>query len=308
MSWNEADPEVARSVDRLVTLAGDSLWGIVFFGSRLVRTSPDSRSAADLFVIVRDYREFYRRFAPAASVRGAGTLTFLNRWLAPNILSYRPGDDSAVCKLFVVDRRGFARGTGPRAKDHFFRGRLSQRVEVVRAADDEARLELENGIDEARRSTLGWALLECPPELDVLTYCERMLSRSYRGEIRPESPERVREVFHAQRDFWVATYGPILGSSADLAPEGDRFRIVGPLTASRSLRWNLYFRRSRVRATLRWSKYMLTFDGWLDYIVGKVERRTGQTVELTDRERKWPLVFLWPKAWRVLRGREVSPR
>jgi hypothetical protein len=295
------DSEVARSVEHLTRLAGDSLWGILFFGSRLIQSSPSSRSAADLFVIVRDYGEFYERFAAAASVRSAATLTLLNRWLPPNILSLRVDPETAGAKLFVMDRRGFSRAAGARSRDHFCRGRLSQTVEVVYAASEEARRGLESAVEDARRSTLDWAVLECPSSFDVLTYCERMLSRSYRAEIRPESPGRVQEVFSVQREFWIETYTPILDAGRELAVEGDRWRLVQRPSWARRARWSWYFRVSRLRATLRWSKYVLTFDGWLDYIVRKVEHRTGQTIELTPLERRWPLLTLWPKAWRVLR-------
>ena len=66
------------------------------------------------------------------------------------------------------------------------------------------------------------------------------------------------------------------------------------------MRW--YFLRSKVRATLRWLQHVFTFDDWLSYIQRKVERRTGRRVELTSLERKYPLIFLWPKAFRVLRS------
>jgi hypothetical protein len=298
------DPDVARLVDHLVRAAGDSVWGVLFFGSRLVGTSPGPHSAADLFVIVRDYGEFYRRFVPSssASARHPRTLARLNRFLPPNILSLKPDPDAAGAKLFVIDRGGFARATGPRAKDHFCRGRLSQTVAVVWTASDEARRELETRVHDARRSTVDWAVLECPPSFDVLTYCERMLARSYRAEIRPESASRVREVFSAQREFWARTYPPILDASPDLAARGDRWQLVRRPSRARQLRWSWYFRVSRARATLRWSKYVLTFEGWLDYIVRKVELRTGQTIELTPLDRRWPLLTLWPTAWRVLRN------
>ena len=53
---------------------------------------------------------------------------------------------------------------------------------------------------------------------------------------------------------------------------------------------------------MRWFKYMLTFDDWLDYIVRKIERRSGQRVELTRAERRFPIIFLWPKAFRLIRA------
>jgi hypothetical protein len=59
-----------------------------------------------------------------------------------------------------------------------------------------------------------------------------------------------------------------------------------------------------VRATARWGKHVLSFEGWLDYIVRKVSRHSGQAIELTPRERRWPLVFLWGRALRYLRQKD----
>jgi len=58
---------------------------------------------------------------------------------------------------------------------------------------------------------------------------------------------------------------------------------------------------SKIRNTLRWPKYALLYDGWLDYVLLKIERRSGERITLTPLERRWPLVFLWPRAvWWVL--------
>jgi hypothetical protein len=65
----------------------------------------------------------------------------------------------------------------------------------------------------------------------------------------------------------------------------------------------MYFRRSKLRATARWVKYVALYDDWLEYILQKVARRSGMAFELSERERRWPLIFLWPKAFRFLRSR-----
>jgi hypothetical protein len=62
-----------------------------------------------------------------------------------------------------------------------------------------------------------------------------------------------------------------------------------------------YFARSKTRATLRWGKHIATFEDWPFYIVRKLERRAGLRVEVTEREKRWPFVFLWPKLFAVLR-------
>ena len=55
------------------------------------------------------------------------------------------------------------------------------------------------------------------------------------------------------------------------------------------------------RATARWAKHVVSFEGWLDYIVRKASRHTGQPIELPPRERRWPLLFLWGRVFRYLR-------
>ena len=38
----------------------------------------------------------------------------------------------------------------------------------------------------------------------------------------------------------------------------------------------------------------------MDYIIKKIQRRAGFGVEVEERERRWPVLFLWPKLFRVL--------
>jgi hypothetical protein len=74
--------------------------------------------------------------------------------------------------------------------------------------------------------------------------------------------------------------------------------------ASERRRLRAYFAWSRVRATSRWAKHVVTFEGWLDYLLKKAERHTGQQIVLTPRERRLPLVFLWPRLVRYLRHKD----
>ena len=46
-----------------------------------------------------------------------------------------------------------------------------------------------------------------------------------------------------------------------------------------------------------------TFDDWVPYILWKVERHSGEPVEVTDRQRRHPLIFGWPVLFRLLRRR-----
>ena len=68
-----------------------------------------------------------------------------------------------------------------------------------------------------------------------------------------------------------------------------------------------YFAWSLVRATLRWPKYVLSVPGWLDYVLRKVERRTGHRIQPTAAERRLPLLLLWGKFYRFWRARDRPP-
>ena len=89
----------------------------------------------------------------------------------------------------------------------------------------------------------------------------------------------------------------------ELAFEAGAYRFTRAPEARQRRQVRRYFLRSKLRATARWLKHVVTFDNWLDYIAHKVERRTGMRVEITPWERRLPYLLLWPKVVRVLRAR-----
>jgi hypothetical protein len=304
---DQVPPEVRDIVDLLRDACGRNLVGVIFFGSRLLGTSPGEGSAADLFVVVENYLRFYESVGSRLPTsRHSGIMAALNRVLPPNIIYVNdPGGLRAGAKCFVVTEGDLAHGLSADARDHFFRGRLSQRVHIVHARSGKDRVAMERRIEAARYLTLDWVPMFLGETFSVLEYCQRMLEVSYAGEIRPEARSRVAEVFGAQSSFFRLAYDRVLHEAVaegDLVAEGDRYRLAK--RPSRRARWRVghFFRRSKFRATMRWFKYMLTFDDWLDYIVRKIERRSGVRIELTKSERRFPIIFLWPKALRVIRA------
>ncbi len=304
---DQVPPEVRDIVDLLSEACGRNLVGVVFFGSRLLGTSPGEGSAADLFVVVENYLRFYESIGSRLPTsRHSGIMAALNRVLPPNIIYLNdPGGLRAGAKCFIVTEGDLAHEMSADAKDHFFRGRLSQRVHIVYARSTKDRIAMERRIEAARYLTLDWVPLFLEKTFNVMEYCQRMLEVSYAGEIRPEARSRVLEVYNAQSSFFRLAYERVLQGAVaegDMAVEDDRYRLVKRPTRRHRWRVGHFFRRSKFRATLRWFKYMLTFDDWLDYIVRKIERRSGVRIELTKSERRFPIIFLWPKALRVIRA------
>lgn len=310
-------PGERHLTEALLQATDGRMRSVLLFGSRLVGASPDPYSAFDFVVVVEDYEDFYRRLVQAGHhPRSPRTLAALARVLPPNIVPFTPGrrggrdgshsPEGPVAKCMIYSRAHLARALGPRARDHFLKGRMMQRVAILHARTGQDRREVEQLLSAARLEAPRWVAPWLEGSFTPADFARRMLQVSYGGEVRPESRDRVEEVFEVQREWMEATYGEVLSEQVRrgaLVREADgRYRLVRPPGRLARLGTRLYFMRSKVRATLRWGKHVLTFPDWLGYIQRKVERRTGQRVELTARERKYPLIFLWPKVFRVLRS------
>lgn len=305
-------PEIRGLVDALVASGGGAVRAVVLFGSQLVRASPDLHSAWDLVVVVDRYGPFHRALVAAGHHRRpAWLLSALGRVLPPNITAFQGEEGGALAKCAIVSAPDFVRALGPRARDHFLKGRMVQQVAPIwtRSAADS------DWVDEclaaARRDVLRWAGPYLEEPFTGAGLAHRMLQVSYAGELRPERSDRVEAVFQAQRAYLTLTFETMLEEAerrgrVRSVGEG-RFVLVPPPGPGDRLRTSLYFAWSKVRATLRWGKHILTFNDWLTYIQKKVERRTGLEIEVSTWERRLPLLLLWPKVFRVLTaGRTTS--
>jgi hypothetical protein len=307
--------EAARA---LSALAPESVSGVVFFGSQRTKASPDQHSAWDFFVVVDAYRPFYDALGRASRVRRPPSLlAALNARLPPSQISLRLPDGRGGelhSKCTIMSLAHLKRETSSHRCDHFTMGRLFQPAEVLFARDDAAAGALLEALAASAAGTFTWGRPFLPARFDTETYLRTLLRMSMTREIRPEPTERRADALHeAQRDEQVPVYAALLEGLArdgEVVAEGAPivFTLARPVGLLERFRVGLYFRVSMVRATLRWFKYILTFDDWLDYIARKAERHTGQKIELTPRERAHPLLFLWPRLLRYLRQKDDGPR
>lgn len=305
----DALPGEARALASLLAReAGGSVRSVLLYGSHLLNASPDRHSAFDLVVVVEAYAPFYRALRAAGQLqRPPGLFVALAGVLPPNVIAFTPDEGrGGMAKCVVVSRAHLEAALGPRPPDHFLLGRLVQRVGLAWAAGDEERLWLEARLGEARGRVLDWMAPYLQGAFDAEALGRRLMEVCYRGEIRPEAANRAKVIFEAQREHFREVLEPGLERAAEagtLVRVEDGYRLARPVGSGRRLYWRWHFLRSKLRATARWAKYVLTFDNWLPYISRKVERRTGRPVELTRLERRLPLIFLWPRVIRVLLSR-----
>lgn len=308
-------PRAKRLTETLARGFGPATVALLHYGSHATSSDARPESAHDFLAIVDNYGSAYRSLAATVGTHySAFRGSTLNRFLAPNVIAVADSSASPplLAKVAVFSRADFCRASSLDAPDHFVLGRLFQPVGLAWARDAASRAVVERCVLQARAASFWWGRPYLPNQFDVETYCRVVLSTSFGAEIRPEHMDRVAALLDAQRTTilpmyaallaWLAREGGVLEQTeteagravfADRRPPGrwDRFRS------------SVYFRRSKLRATLRWVKYIALYENWLEYVLQKVARRSGVAIELSPRERRWPLIFLWPKAIRFLRSR-----
>lgn len=290
---------------------GSSAVAVIHYGSRAQGRQTSADSAYDFFVVVDRYREAYRSLATSVitsySARAAAWLAHV---LAPNVVAINQPHDGGVrrAKCCVISLVDLQRACMPHPPDHFVRGRMLQGVLLTWARDVESGAAVRRAVADARASTFTWGRPWLSARFTVDDYAHAVLRRSLAGEIRPESGDHARALVDAQRDILHAIYTPLLSSLASqgaltLEADGRTYRLTTRPGRLESMQLRLFFHRSKARATARLLKHVVLYDGWLDYILRKIERSGGTPIVLTDRERRWPLIFLWPKVFHYLRTR-----
>jgi hypothetical protein len=276
-------PELARPERGVsaVLLYGSCLWPSV----RRADSEPD-------FLVVAE---------PAAWHRALGG-RLLGAWLPPSVHRLRAGERCA--KLSLISPAQLERATSPAAADAHVAGRLTKRVALVWARDPAARAALVDALLAALRLLSSLVLAELGERFPLDAFVAALLSVSYRAERRMLEPGKIDALFAAERAYYrgiARALLPALGA----APDGDDSFVRAAAPARPPAEVAAWLRRSRRRALLRWPKYLLTFDGWLDYALAKLAR-AGAPIGLSDRQRRHPLLLGWPALYRLFRDRVIQ--
>jgi hypothetical protein len=268
---------------------------ILLYGSVLWNATRDKTSQPDFIVVVDSLRAWYPRLRD----RVWGSV------LPPAVHCVRQG--AALAKVSVVTARQLASQTASTAKDLHLAGRLSKRVALVWSRDPQARQRI---VDAKRAALMTVARLtlsrfDGPFALD--DFLLSLLGLSYESEVRIVEPGKLAALLDVEREHYRAVGSALLGALGatpiDLSPT-PRFNVPASVAAARA-ELQRCLRRSRRRAYLRWPKYLLTYDGWLDYLLEKLAR-TGNQVSLTERQRRHPLIFALPVLYRMMRTKRVG--
>jgi len=299
----EADHLVAAVRER----HGRSVAGVLLYGSCL-RSGDLTDGLVDLYVIVDDYRTAYK---------GRGSRV-ANRLLPPNVFYLERGLEPAGGRG-PGREDGAGRGDGRHGAEpvvlrakyavlslaHLVRGcrdwfhpylwaRFAQPARLLYARDEGAARAITRGLAEAPLRFLAEThpLLAGQGAFDPATLWRAGLARTYASELRAE---------RGRANHLARMLGPELERLTELAAPGvdglepagpGRFRSSAGRADLRSARrrWRLRRVQGRLLSVLRLVKAAWTFEGGIDYLAWKLERHTGERVEVTPLLRRHPIV------------------
>jgi hypothetical protein len=299
MTASPDHPALIHLVDRLKSRHGDCVAAILMYGSCL-RSGDPYDGLVDLYLIVDDYR-----------CANPGLFKALWNWLLPPNVFYAEfahGQRTVRCKYAIVSMTDFRKGTSRRWFHSYLWGRFSQPTAIAYCRAAAVREEITASLAQSVLTFLNRVLPSLPYAGTVLSIWSGGLLLSYRAELRVESPARSHELTLANRDYYqqvTRVAAPALDYLCDISgpPLELQYHTQIPLLRRRAgrLEWSLRTAQGKFLSVARLFKALFTFDGGLDYIAWKLERHSGVAIQVPDKVRRYPLIFMWGFFWGLYR-------
>ncbi len=298
-----AESPSSRALDLLVTFLlrrhGGAVNAVLYYGS-CMRAKDPFAGIVDLYLITDSYGAVYQSKFRA----------FLNWVLPPNVF-YKEmpvGDRTLRVKYNVLSTADLRRGLSSRSMHSYFWGRFTQPIEILWCRDETTKKNMEECLLIAAKTFLERVLPAVEDSGSVIDLWAKGLRLSYAAELRTETPGRAQELVDHALDHYVSLsmkVAPSLRYPLTITGTGETAQYIATIPDSRRLvgRWAWVVRRvqGKVLSVARLLKALFTFDGGLDYVAWKLERHSGQPIEIPDRVRRYPLIFVWGLLWKLYR-------
>ena len=297
-SSDSSDP-LQAIIDQIQTRYGPGLQAIVFYGSCL-RSGDVRDGLIDLYVVVDGYRSAYRN----------ALLAFLNKLLPPNVFYMTcPDEDRTIrAKYAVLSMTDFKRSTTMGWFHSYFWGRFCQPVRIVWSQNKQVEQEIHEACGQAVLTFLTRVLPILPAEFNTRLLWEVGLGLSYQAELRAERANAATRLFESAAGYYerltalALKHVPypltVLNQNSLFSY---RAHIPNGMRRQCRLAWIIRRIQGKILSCLRLMKAFLTFQGGVDYILWKIQRHSGITIEVTPRLRRYPLLVGWIVFWRLYR-------
>jgi hypothetical protein len=207
-------------------------------------------------------------------------------------------------KYSVVSLDHFCDLVAPQTFHSYFWARFAQPTRLVYACDGRTKGRVVDALAQSVATLAGRAAGLMPERFTSADLWMAAFRNTYAAELRAERAGRAEHVYAvdaARYDSLTESALESAGMHVERSP-GGQLSVSGrgsPTAARRS--WAVRQMQGKLLSVIRLVKGIFTFDGAVDYILWKVERHSGVTTQLTDWQRRHPLLAAPAIAWRLYR-------
>jgi hypothetical protein len=287
----ETAASVAPAIDAVAAAArrrhGPGIAAVLFYGSCL-RDEDDIDKIADLYLLADSYSQVHRGLL----MRG------LNRLLPPNVYYIEaPFEGRTVrAKYAIMTLAQLERLVGRRTLQSYFWARFAQPTIVLWAREKAIRERVIRALADAVATTAAATrpLLDADAPRDALW--ARAFREAYRTELRAEAPERGIALYQAFADRYDAITRILFGPNETAWGVAPRDRLLA------ERRWRRRRVIGKTLSVLRLVKSAFTFDDGPAYLMWKIKRHSGVSVDLTPWQRRHPILASGTLFWKIYRA------
>jgi hypothetical protein len=293
----ELPSAVKAFAEQLAQRGGNTVVAVLFYGSNL-RTG-DLDGVLDFYVLVDDLALWHRHRLAALA----------NRALPPNV-SYETTQIDALdlrAKVAVLSLRQFERGMREGAIDTTLWARFAQPLGLAWVRDDAARASTIDAVSIALTTAARWAALLGPDSGAAADFWQALFQKTYAAELRVErGGGRARSLIEHERERYTRLL-PLAWRAAgiDFRVRENRLepRLGESQRRSGTRAWMLRHAMGKPLNLMRLGKAAFTFENGADYVAWKVERHSGLKLELSDFQRRHPLLAAPLVLWKLTRNK-----
>lgn len=284
-------PRAEAMIDAIKARHKGTAKAFLFYGSSL-REGDQSGKMLDFYVLTDSYHAAY----------GSGLKQFLS-FIAPPGVHYcetdGPNGERLRSKYAIISHNAFVRRASGGALESMLWARFSQPTRII-CDDPELSANLITACAKACHHFLSQTLPLMSGPTEPRQIWVRALTESYRSELRPEDASgRATQIVDNDLQRYIAL-------SLAMFPEGNAEGITLPKSPASTRNWHKMKWAARrligkPMGLFRVSKAFFTFDNGVDYIVEKLTSHSDVKIQLTDFERKHPILNAPRVAWRLYR-------
>ena len=301
----DVDPAAEWLAHQIRENFGDAVLGVLFYGSCLRKASHEG--VLDFWIVVDDYDSAY--CSATSSTHSRPVHALINRIAPPNVFYFEADRDGKTLrtKYGVISRRDFERDTSLSARHPYVWARFAQPARLIACRDEEARVVISEAVSESIITMVGRLVCFLPIRAGQIrfrvgAFWQLAFRLTYDSERRPESDDWIRSLYIAHDE----RYDEVANLAVQILTERDHFDTATAhpraidigLSASKRgrqrFRWHMMRPYARAIGLVRLVKTAWTFGDWVPYVLWKLEKHTGRAIELSDRQRRHPLIYAWP--------------